>query len=188
MAGGDKKIKSALDIALEKAQKLGSLSVEERQRLKEDELRAVGEALGKRHLDGLPPRDIEIELRRYKEEERHIVARYLLSSLWNLVDISDIPAAESALAAIQYLSGNSDAVEGIRNLLSEHQRAIEEAWRENRSTLEADKVSQLRLKGISGSAINPGVETYPEWLEIQHQLDSYYRERLEELKAPWKQI
>lgn len=188
MSGGDEKVKSALDIALEKAQKLGSLSAEEKQRLKEEELRAVGEALGKRYLDGLPFRDVAIELKRYKDEDRHVVARYLLSFLWSMVDISDIETAESALAAIQYFSGDSDAVEGIRNLFREYQRAKEEAWRENQSALEAAKRNQLRLKGISGSAVDPGVETCPEWLEIQRRLDSHYRERLEQLKAPLKQL
>ena len=188
MTGGDEKVKSALDIALEKAQRLGSFSAEERQRLKEEEFGAVGEALGKRYLDGLPLRDVEIELKRYKDEDRHVVARYLLSFLRSMVDISDIKMSESALTAIQYLFGDSDAVEGIRNLFREYQRTKEEAWRENRNTLEAAKRNQLTLKGISGSAVDPGVETCSEWLEIQRRLDSHYRERLEKLKAPLKQL
>jgi len=182
MSGDDKELKSAFDIAMERAQKLGDMSAQERQRSREEEFREIGEALGKRYLDGLPIRDVEIELRRY-EENRQIIIRYLLSFLLNTLDTGNYEGAENVLAAIQHYSGDSGAVASIRNLFNEHQKAIEQAWEEKRDTLELAKRKGLKLRGIFGSAVEPAIETSPEWLEIRQRLDASYQKRFEETKT-----
>ena len=182
MSGDDKELKSAFDIAMERAQKLGDMSAQERQRSKEEEFRAIGEALGKRYLDGLPIRDVEIELRRY-EENRRIVIRHLLSFLLNTLDTGNSEGAENILAAIQHYSGDSGVVASIRNLFNEYQKAIEQAWEEKRDTLELAKRKGLKLRGIFGSAVEPAIETSPEWIEIRQRLDASYQKRFEETKT-----
>lgn len=188
MSSENEKIKSALEIALEKAQKLGALSEEERQRLRDEELVAAGEALAKRYLNGLPLRDIDLELGKRREEDRQIISRNLLSSLVDNIDMEHIAGAERILAAIQHLSGDSGVVQSMRDLLREYQSATEKAWRENGSALEAAKRGELELKGISGSAVDPAIETSPEWLQIRHRLDTDYQERLEEIKRKCKNL
>ncbi len=188
MSSENEKIKSALEIALEKAQKLGALSEEERQRLRDEELVAAGEALAKRYLNGLPLRDIDVELGKRREEDRQIISRNLLSSLVDKIDMEHIAGAEGILAAIQHLSGDSGVVQSMRDLLREYQSATEKAWRENGSALEAAKRNELELKGISGSAVAPAIETSPEWLQIRQRLDSHYQERLEEIKRRCKNL
>jgi hypothetical protein len=188
MSSNDDKIKSALEIALEKAQRLGVLSDEEKLRLKDEELVAAGEALAKRYLNGLPLRDIDVELGRRREEDRQIISRNLLSSLVDKIDMEHIAGAERILAAIQHLSGDSGVVQSMRDLLREYQSATEKAWRENGSALEAAKRNELELKGISGSAVDPAIETSPEWLQIRHRLDTDYQERLEEIKRKCKNL
>ncbi len=91
--------------------------------------------------------------------------------------------AEKILAAIQQISGDPGAGEAIADLFHEYQRAIEEAWQENRSRLEAARGNELAVKGISGSAVELGIETCAEWLEARHRLDSDYRERLEAIRG-----
>jgi hypothetical protein len=183
MSGDDKELKSAFDIAMERAQKLGDMSVLEKQRSREEEFRAIGEALGKRYLDGLPIRDVEIELRRY-EENRQIVIRYLLSFLLDALALGNSEGAENILAAVQHYSGDSGAVERIRNLFNEYQKAIEQAWEEKRIKLGAAQRKELKLRGISGSAVEPATEASPEWLEIRQRLDASYQKRFEEAKIP----
>jgi len=182
MSSENEKIKSALEIALEKAEKLGALSEEERQRLKDEELVAAGEALAKRYLDGLPLRDIEVELGRRREGDRQGISRNLLSRLVDKIDMEHTAGNERILAAIQHLSGDSGVVRSMRDLLQEYEAAMEKARREKQSALEAAKRRGLELKGISGSAVDPAIETSPEWLQIRHQLDSHYQQRLEEMK------
>lgn len=188
MSSENEKIKTALEIALEKAQKLGALSDEEKQRTKHEELVAAGEALAKRYLNGLTLRDIGVELGKRGEEDRRIISRHLLSRLVDRIDLEHIAGAERILAAIQHLYGESGVVQSIRDVLQEYESSMEKAWQENRSALESAKRNDLELKGISGSAVDPAIETSPEWLQIRHRLDSHYQERLEEMKRRCKKL
>lgn len=188
MSSENEKIKSALEIALEKARRLGALSEEERRRLRDEELVAAGEALAKRYLNGLPLRDTELDLGRHREEDRQIISRNLLSLLVDKIDMEHIAGADRILAAIQHLSGHSGVVQSMRDLLQEYESAMEKAWREKRSALEGAKRNELELKGISGSAVDLGIETSPEWLQTRQLLDSHYHERLEEMKRRLKNL
>jgi hypothetical protein len=174
MSGGDKELKSAFDIAMERAQKLGDMSAQEKQRSKDEELRAIGEVLRKRYLDGLPIRDVEIELGKH-EENRRTVVRYLLSFLLDALVPANSEMAENILVAIQHFSGNSDAVASIRELYNEYQKA----WEEKRSKLVEAQRKELKLRGISGSAVEPAIEASSE-----KRLDDTYRKRFEETTLP----
>ena len=182
MSSGDEKLKSALDIALEKAKRLGNLSYADKQRLKEEKLAVAAEALGKRYLEGLPLRDLEIELGK-REEDRRIVIRYLLSFLVSKINLKNPEEAKKILVAIQHFSTAPSAAENIRNLLNEYRSAVEQAWQENHVALRKAKKKELTLKGISGSAVVPEITISSEWLQIQQRLDSEYQKRLEWIKT-----
>ena len=182
MSRNDDKIKSALEIALEKAQKLGALSDEEKDRLKDEELVAAGEALAKRYLNGLPLRDVEAELAGRAEEDRRMISHHLLQHLLDRSDIGHIGRDDNILAAIQHLSGDSAIVQSIRDLHQKYESAIEKAKQENLSALEAAKRNELESMGISGSAVEPAIETSREWMQIQQDLDSHYQGQLEHIK------
>jgi len=182
MSINDDKIKSALEIALEKAQKLGALSDEEKYRLKDEELVAAGEALAKRYLNGLPLRDIETELAGRAEGDRRMISQHLLQHLLDRSDIGHIGRDDNILAAIQHLSGDPGIVQSIRDLLQKYESAIEKAKQENLSALEAAKRNELELMGISGSAVEPAIETSREWMQVQQDLDSHYQGQLEHIK------
>ena len=59
----------------------------------------------------------------------------------------------------------------IRDLFDEYQ-------------LGAARRKELKLKGISGSAVEPAIESSPEWLEIKQGLIASYQKRFEETKTP----
>jgi hypothetical protein len=181
MAEDNEKVKSALEIALEKAQKLGGMSSDEKQKLKDENLESVGLALSKRYLKGLPVRDVEIELGKYKEDRKTIVT-YLLSYLVNEIDMGDPDGAERILEAINHFAG-APAAEKIGSLLNECRSAMKKAWQKNQQTLGAAKRRELARLGISGSAIKPAIEGSPEWLEARQQLHSDYQKRLEGIKS-----
>ena len=183
MSSKDNNIRSALEIALERAQKLGALSAEEKQILKDEEFAAAGEALAERYLNGLPLRDIEVELGRRSGENRRAISRYLLLHLVDAIDIKHVAADETILVAIEHVSGDSGFVQTIRVLLQEYERAVEKSWQENGSALEIAKRNELKLKGISGSAVELEIETCPEWLQIRDRLDFLYQERLKQIKV-----
>lgn len=177
MAEDDEKLKSALEIALEKAEKLGSMSPDEKQKLKAEKLESVGLALSKRYLQGLPIRDVEMELAKYKEERKTVV-RYLLSSLLAELDLSDPEGAERLCEAVKHFSGTA-ASDKVSGLLSEYRNAMEQAWQKSQRTIRAAKLKELKQRGISGSAVEPAIESSTEWLQQKANLNSEYKKRLE---------
>lgn len=183
MSGDDKELKSAFEIALERAGKLGGMSSEEKRKLEDEKCASFGIALGTRYLKGLPIRDIELELARHKED-RAAITRYLVSFLADKIDLGDPESSEGILEAVQHFSGNSSAVQDVRNLLVEYHTAKEQARRERRSELAASLMSELEQKGISGSAVEPAVEASSEWLQSQKRLHSEYQKRLQKMILP----
>ncbi len=181
MSDNDRELKSAFDIALERASKLGGISSDEKQKLKEEKLASIGIALAKRYMSGLPIRDVEMELEKYKQDGREIVD-HLLASLMDKLDMKDPDGAEPVLEAARHFSGKPKVVENIRALLGEYHKSREKAWHESQSKLGAAKRKELKQKGISGSAVEPAIETSTEWLQVEQQLDSTYKKRLQEMK------
>lgn len=174
-------MKSALDIALERASKLGRMSDEERREAREKELAEVGEALSARYLKGLPIRDVELELAKYKEDRQKVI-RYMLDGLWDRLDLGNPQEIDKILPAIEHFLGNSSATERVQSLATEYQNEIEKTLEENRNSLEDAKREELKRKGISGSAVIPMIESSLEWLQLREGVNSRYRKRLEELK------
>jgi hypothetical protein len=182
MPGDDEKIKSALEIALEKAEKLGAPSEEERQEARREELAATGEALAKRYLNGLPLRDLEVELAKLPDNDAEVVRRHLKSHLLEAIDLESPGRNDKALAAIQHLFSEAETVRSIGDLLQEYAGAVESARAQNLPALESAKMEELRQRGISGSAIEPSVESSPAWVRLRQQLSASYKAQIEEIK------
>ncbi len=186
MSGDEDKIKSALDIAMERAGRLGGLSGEERRKLREQELAAAGEALAKRYLNGLPLRDVDAELAKHGEGERGTVKRVLLSHLADAIDLADADRSEKALSAIEHLSGDGDAVEKVRAVIREHEGTLARARQESGGALAGARRAELERLGISGPAVKPLTETSGEWQELHGRIDAEYGARLDEARAGWR--
>jgi len=183
MSGENDKVKSAFEIAMERVQKLGSLSDEEKRKLKEEELGPAGKALAERYLSGLPLRDLDIELGRRAEADRSAVRRYAVSHLLEAIDLGNTQEDDRILSAIEHLSGDSGLVGRIKDILQDYRKAIEEARQKNWGRLEAAKRNELALRGVSGSAVEPAVETSPEWLQIRSDLDLDFLKRLADARG-----
>ena len=169
MSSDDKEVKSAFDIAMERARKLGGLSAEDKMKLREEELSEVGQALGKRYLSGLPIRDVELELGKYKEN-RQILIRYFLAFLMDKISLTDPVDVETILEAIRYFSKSPEVVAGVKSTMNEYQTAVERARHGIQGKLGTARRRELAKKGISGSAVEPAIESAPEWLETSGYL------------------
>jgi len=179
MSGDDKELKSAFDIAMERAQKLGGLSAEDKRKHKEEGLSEVGQALAKRYLSGLPIRDVELELGKYKGDRQTLV-RYMLSSLIQKINLTDSIEVDKIIEAIRHFTKS----EGIKSIISEYRSAMERTRLETQNKLLADKKKELSRKGISGSAVEPAIEGSPEWLELKRDVEASYEERLKRMTLP----
>jgi len=81
-------LKSAWEIAQEKANKLGKLSAEELQRQREEECRQIGQGIAQRYLDNPESLSLDIELNKHPEEGRGLIRKAVASHLIQALDLS----------------------------------------------------------------------------------------------------
>ncbi|MFC1944335.1 hypothetical protein ACFLX5_02420 [Chloroflexota bacterium] len=83
-------LRSAWEIALERAERLGGISAEERRRQDEDRDSLVGKALAERYLAGeFDMHQLKAEVERHEEGRRRGVIGAVVSGLARAIEIGD---------------------------------------------------------------------------------------------------
>jgi DNA-directed RNA polymerase specialized sigma54-like protein len=178
------KVKSALELAMEKISGLPQLTPEEIAAQKEKEYRPIGEALCKKYLDGAMTSDaLPAELARYEGEQGRIARRSLIQSLCRSVKLEDARAAMTALAGIVALKPDKagfleEASEDLQKML--HQ--FEQEKREKSLEFSMMAIRQLESLGISGSALEPNLNENADWLEELAGIRQSYESGMEKLR------
>jgi len=179
------KLKSAWEIAQEKADRLGKLSAEEMQRQREQECRQIGRAIAQRYLDSPEPLSLAIELNKY-QEKKDLVRQATLTHLTQAIDLRFLTSfgmtskPEKIIQGIAAIEPKSESIiERIRGLAQEYEpladktrRAIEIKCRET--------LHQLRISGTAVGNIN--IEATPQWQQSWHSLTEPLEPRLDSLK------
>jgi len=178
----DNRIKSALEIALEKAAQMPSLTHEELVKQKEREFKPRGEAIANKYMgNALRGADLVTELRRYKGEEGETVKKAFLSTLFESIRLNDVEKSRRAISGIQTVEKEVS--------LKEIDRELEEVFNEYRQeekqralVYEGLEREQLQKLGISGSAVKPNLEESKNWQQELAGLKLIYESRLNKLK------
>ncbi len=179
------KLKSAWEIAQEKADRLGKLSPAEMQRQREQECRQIGRAIAQRYLDNPEPLSLAIELNKY-QEKKDLVRQATLTHLTQAIDLRFLTSfgmtskPERIIQGIATVEPKSQSIiERIRGLAQEYEpladktrRAIEIKCRET--------LHQLRISGTAVGNIN--IEATPQWQQSWHLLTEPLEPRLDSLK------
>jgi len=177
-------IKSAWEIAMEKAERLGKLSPDERRRQREQEYSSIGRLLADKYLAGLALWQLEVELDKYTGEQKKLASSALLSRLADAIELGSPERLERALDGILALKQNEPGVAGIKDEIVRLLRKYRQE--EDRGKREAEESARevLSRLGISGSAIGSvRPETIPECKQSLDDLARPYEQRLGELKA-----
>jgi len=178
----DKRIKSALEIAMEKAASLPDLTEAELTEQIEKEHRPRGITIARRYLDGaLRQRDLEAELRRYTGRAGEIVRKAFLLTLCQSIEVADLARSRKAIDGIQALVGNRnlEAIKGeVAAICDEFRRQREERY----SIYENREKEKLRKLWIAGSAVKPNLEESKDWQEEQGRIQSEYDSRINRLR------
>lgn len=175
-------IRSAWEIAQEKAEKLGKLSAKEQRQQKENKCNSIGKALARRFLGGLNCKGLETALDKYSDdEERKLITEAFLSHLVETIDLEHDARLEKLEEGISclHLEQRTEALEEIEGLFQEHKRA------EQRKRQEIERVirEMLHQRRISGTAIEQiNIRAKPEWKESLDELAQPFNERLNEIK------
>jgi hypothetical protein len=176
-------LKSAWEIAQEKANRLGKLSTEEREEQARQRLRKIGQALEQKWLDTSQKLDITAELNKHEEKEREIIRKAVIEHLAEAIEFTASQAISSVKKIIEVINSLGPELqpkaEEIGNLVQEY----EEAEQKIREELESDyreTLHQLRISGTAVGAIN--IEDDPKWQAARQELVEAFTPRLNDLK------
>jgi len=176
------KIKSTIELAMEKAAKLPKLTKQEIRQQQEKAYGPRGRAIAKRFLAAdLAEGDLEGELSGYGGEQGEIVREAFLEEMCQALDLEDAEATARAFEGIRALVGD-DHVEEASHRVSGNLGDYQEQRRHEFARVEAAEAEVLRELGVSGSAIRLNMEQSQEWRETRSQLLERFRPSLDEIR------
>lgn len=177
-------MKSALEKALERAEKLGHLSPEERQKVKEEEYSTIGQGIAHRYLKQGDKAVLKRQVERYEGEEGQIVSRAVFSALLDKIELDEeetTARAMEGLAALQ--QGVAEALGKVRRLLAEYQQVKLKALDKGKGLAAKAIREELHRLRISGSAVGEvNLKVSPAWDELVERFQPRFREQLTSLK------
>jgi len=176
-------LKSAWEIAQEKANKLGKLSAEEKEQQARQRYRQIGQVLAKKWLDSSRQLDMTAELNKHEKKGREIIKQAVIEHLAEAIEFTTtqgINKVKKVIAAISNLGPElQPKAEEIGQLVQEY----EGAERKIRQELESDyreTLHQLRISGTAVDAIN--IEADHKWQVARQGLVEAFTPRLNDLK------
>jgi hypothetical protein len=178
----DKKIKSALEIAMERAAGMPTLTQEELAEQKEREYQPRGAVIAVRYVEGaLKEKDLQTELSKYRGQEGEVVKRAFLLTLNQSIKLESKSISLKALEGIKAVEPTAD--------LGEMRRQIEAVFDEFGQQLErkipryeALEKEMLQQLGISGSAVKTNLEKSQAWQEELKRIQAEYDSKISKLK------
>ena len=176
------KVKSTIELAMEKVAKLPRLTEEELRQQKEKEFAPRGRAIAGRFLAGdLADEDLDSELSRYPEKQSEVVRGAFLASMCEAIDIGEAEATARAFEGIETLVRDDRLQETSSRLRGILQDFQEQRQRELARAEQAEAVILQEL-GVSGSGIRLNMEQSEGWREKRSELLARFRPKLDELK------
>ena len=177
-----KKIKSTLELAMEKAAKIPALTEEEvRQRL-EREYAPRGRVIAERFLAGdLAATRLDFELEEFRGEEGEIVRGAFLASMCQSIELEDPERAARVLEGVKLLMGD-DRVEEASSRLRELIRDYQEERQREFAAVESAERELLRDLGVSGSAIRLNPRENERWRQRWSELQQAFHPKADEIK------
>jgi hypothetical protein len=176
-------LKSAWEIAQEKANRLGKLPAEEKEQQERQRYRQVGQVLAQKWLDGAQQPNITAELNKHREKEREIIKQAVIEHLAEAIEFTttrDINSVKRVIEAISSLGPElQPKAEEIGQLVQEYEEAEQKIRRELESDYR-ETLHQLRISGTAVDAIN--IETDHKWQPARQELVEAFTPRLNDLK------
>jgi hypothetical protein len=176
-------LKSAWEIAQEKANRLGKLSAEEKKQQERQRYRQIGQVLAQKWLDSSQRLDMAAELNKYEEQEREIIKQAVIEHLAESIEFATTRGINGMKRATEAISSLGPELQSKAEEISQLVQEYEGAERKIRQELETncrEILHQLRISGTAVDAIN--IEADPEWQRARQGLVEAFNQRLYDLK------
>jgi hypothetical protein len=176
-------LKSSWEIAQERANRLGGLSAEEKERQERQRYGQTGQALAQRWLDGPQEIDMTAELNKYEEQERNVMKQAVVEHLAKAIEFTPSQGIYRLKRVVEAISGLGPELqpkaEEITQLLQEYQEAEQKISQQ----LEGDHRETLHQLRISGTAVDVvNIEADSQSHSARQGLIETFTPRLNELK------
>ncbi|NLJ56456.1 MAG: hypothetical protein GX334_05320 [Firmicutes bacterium] len=178
------KMKSALEIALEKAKKMGSPDKKGDRELESQKYIQAALSLGSAFLQGkIGAEKIVENLRRYPEESREAAREAFLGAITKEMDLANTPQILDAVLLLQKDAGVQAACTTLKTF---HQQ-LQQQLQTQKAALQANSfeplLEKMGLTGLGGSAlVGFNTQHLPGWEETKAQLLADYEEQLQHFR------
>ena len=176
-------LKSAWELAQERANRLGKLSAEEKEQQDRQGYRQVGQALAQKWMDNSRRPDVTAELGKHEEREREIIRQAIIEHLVEPIGFADARTIDNMKLVIQAISSLKPELQPRAEEIGQLVQEYEGAEQKIRQELEANyrqTLHQLRISGTAVDAIN--IEANPQWQSARQGLIESLTPRLNALK------
>jgi len=175
-------LKSAWEVAQERASRLGKLSAEEKEQQERQRYRQAGQVLAQKWMDSSQRLDVTAELSKHEEKGREIMKQAIIEHLIEAVDLANtqVNSVKRVIEAISSLKPELQSkAEEIGQLVQEYELAEQKVSQELESNYR-ETLHQLRISGTAVDAVN--VEDNPQWQLARQGLADSLAPRLNALK------
>ena len=176
-------LKSAREIAQEKANRLGRLSAEEKEQQDRQRYRQIGQALAQKWLDSSQRLDMTAELNKHEEKDRNIIKQAAIEHLLGAIELTSAQVRNNVEKIIKGISSLEPELqpgaEEIGKLVQEYEGA-ERGIRQELESHYRETLHQLRISGTAVDAIN--IEADHKWQPARQRLVEAFTPRLNDLK------
>jgi uncharacterized protein Yka (UPF0111/DUF47 family) len=176
-------LKSAWEIAQERANRLGKLSAEEKEQQERQGYRQIGQVLAQKWLDSSRQVDMTAELNKYEEKERDIIKQAIIKHLAEAIEFTTTQGINSVKRVVEAISSLRPELQPKAEEIGQLVQEYEEAEQKIRQDLESnyrETLHQLRISGTAVDAIN--IETNNQWQLARQELVEAFTPRLNDLK------
>jgi len=176
-------MKSAWELAQERANRLGKLSAQEKEEQERQTYRQTGQALAQKLMDSSQGPDVTAELAKHEEKGRETIRQAAIEHLVEAIELTAAKGIHSAKGIIEAINSLKPElqprVEEVSQLIQEYHLA-EQKIRQELETQTRETLHQLRISGTAVGAIN--LEDNPQWQLARQELTESFAPRLNVLK------
>jgi hypothetical protein len=176
-------LKSAWELAQERANRLGKLSAEEKEQQERQGYRQVGQALAQKWMDNSRRPDVTAELGKHEEKEREIIRQAIIEHLVEPIGFADAQTIDNMKLVIQTISSLKPELQSRAEEMGQLVQEYEATEQKTRQELEGSyraTLHQLRISGTAVDAIN--IEDNPQWQLARQGVVESLAPRLNALK------
>ncbi|MFO8009799.1 MAG: hypothetical protein R6U89_03195 [Dehalococcoidia bacterium] len=179
-------MKSAMERAMERAERMGKLSSEELQKQREARYAPVGDAIARRFLEHGYTSILAEQLEKVDEEGQTIALNSALTTLAESISLDNRALTERAIQGIMELgrSRNTEqTADEIMNLFGQYSWQKKLWYEENSDQIGRNVRERMGRMGIGGSAVGEiNINNDETWIKRSTELQEEFDERLEGLK------